>query len=62
MKNNNNLERTNLEECMLCGKKLENSEIDFCDTCFRVLVGKYSKTKFREVIKWHKKNARKLKE
>jgi uncharacterized UBP type Zn finger protein len=58
----NNLQKTNFEECLLCGKELEKGDVDFCDTCFQVLIAKHSKTKFREVTKWHKKNAKELRE
>jgi predicted nucleic acid-binding Zn ribbon protein len=51
-----------MDECIICGKELEKYEQDICDSCFRVLTAKYPRTKFQEVIKWHKKNAKKLKE
>jgi len=51
-----------MDECIVCGNELEKDEGDICDSCFMVLTAKYPKTKFQEVIKWHKRNARKLKE
>lgn len=48
-------------DCLLCGKELEEYETDFCDACFRVLKAKYPQTKLQEVIKCHKKHAKKLK-
>lgn len=51
-----------MNDCILCGKELEKYEEDICDSCSRFLATKYPKTKFREVIKWHKKNTKKLKE
>ena len=49
-------------DCLLCGKELEKNEEDFCESCSRVLKAKYPKTKLlQEVIKCHKRHAKKLK-
>ena len=50
-----------MNDCIICGKELEEDEQDTCDSCFRVLRAKYTKTKcLEEQIKCHKKNAKKL--
>ena len=49
-------------DCIFCGKDLEEDEQDTCDSCFRFLKAKYPKTKLQEVIKCHKRHAKKLKQ
>ena len=50
-------------DCILCGKELENSEGEVCETCFNVLKSKYKKgSSLMKRLKWHKKQAQKLKE
>jgi len=50
-------------KCIICGKELEEKELDVCKTCFDVLRIKYPDyNKFKEVIKWHKEHAKEIKE
>ena len=52
-----------MSDCIICGKELEEFERDVCNSCFKVLTAKYPRTKYlQEVIKCHKKNAKKLKQ
>jgi len=45
-----------MKKCIVCKKDLEEFDVDVCKTCFDFLTIKYPNyTKFREVIKWHKK-------
>ena len=48
-----------MNECIICGKQIEEKD-DPCESCSRVLIAKYPKNKFQEVIKCHRKNAKKL--
>jgi len=48
------------KKCILCGKELDEVKGDLCESCYNVLKAKYPKTKLREVIKCHKKHAKKL--
>jgi len=49
-------------ECVVCGKHLIENEKDVCETCFNLLKLKYCSTKLKKVIKWHKKQTKKLKQ
>ncbi|MFH0808691.1 MAG: hypothetical protein V1888_03715 [archaeon] len=48
------------DDCILCGKDLEKYEFEFCDSCRKFMLAKYSRTKYWEVKKWHKENRRSL--
>lgn len=48
------------KKCILCGKKIDEGAKDFCESCYEVLKAKYPRNKFKEVIKCHKKHAKKL--
>ncbi len=50
----------NVDDCIICGKDLEKDEFEFCDSCRKFMLAKYSKTKYWEVKKWHKENRRNL--
>jgi predicted nucleic acid-binding Zn ribbon protein len=54
--------KENTCECIVCRKEIEGDKDDFCDSCSEFLSAKHPKTKFKEVKKWHKKNARELRE
>ena len=46
--------------CTVCGKNLED-EGNVCETCFEVLKRKYpNKKDFEKILKWHKKQNKKL--
>lgn len=52
-----------MSECIVCHKELDGEKDDICDSCSKVLSAKYpKKTKFREVIKCHRRNAKMLRE
>lgn len=55
------IKEESMNECILCGRELERDEGDVCYSCFTALTTKYPKTKLEEVIKCHRKNARRLK-
>lgn len=48
------------KKCILCGKEFDEDANDFCESCYEVLKIKYPKNKLQEVIKCHKKHAKKL--
>ena len=50
-----------MDDCIICGKDLEDNEFDFCKSCRNFVLDKYNRTKFWEVKKWHKENRRRLK-
>jgi hypothetical protein len=48
-----------MDECISCGKELEEYEKDFCDSCSRFFCNKYSTKCLEEQIKCHKRHAKK---
>jgi hypothetical protein len=50
------------KECVICGIPLLEEEEDVCEICLNFLESKYSSTKLKQVIKWHKKQSKKLRQ
>ena len=48
------------EECILCGKELNNFEGNICESCYIFMKIKYPKNKLKEVIKCHKRHAKEM--